>query len=109
MYEKKLNYYNNEIYNILDFIEKMIPNQHWISVAREGVEHSESQISIECICENIFEYDIKLTQDIYDRLIETCHFFDISEEYWNKLCVLVQLRQEKSAEKEREDDVKSNH
>jgi hypothetical protein len=85
MQETNVEYYNNKICVILDFIEKIIPNEYWLFSIREEVECCESQVALECLCDNVFEYDIPLTHEIYVNLMEVCVFFNVHEKYWKNI------------------------
>jgi hypothetical protein len=57
-----------------DFIER-------IKSVKSEIEAGEWRLAIEIICENIYEFDIAINQEIYVKLCEACRKFDIDVSY----------------------------
>lgn len=55
----------------------------------ESIEHNESGVALETLCENLYEFDCPIPQRAYDLLKESGTAMEIDSKYWEMLKPLV--------------------
>jgi len=86
--------YNDIAFEIIDYLSKTVPDDHHWGISneehwndfRDYIRCGEAEITIEIICTNITD-DLELTlpKEIYDKIVEVCNFFNVSQEYWQNI------------------------
>jgi hypothetical protein len=66
---------------LIDEVKDLLP-QTDIENAREMIEHNEFGCGFEIICEQLFEYDIKISPDIYQKIVEIGQSMKMTEDKW---------------------------
>lgn len=74
--------------NLIDSVKTLLPESD-IENAIEMVEHNEFGIGFEIICEQLFEYGVKISPDIYQKIVELGQKMEMPSERWNFLKELI--------------------
>ena len=56
-----------------------------VSEALEFIEYNEFGISFELICAQLFEYDVKVSADVYRKIEEIGQSMNLDESVWQML------------------------
>jgi hypothetical protein len=59
---------------------------------KNEIQAGEWMLAIEAICENIYEFEITINQEIYVKLCETCKKFDIDVSYTDDIKYLIRTK-----------------
>ena len=73
--------------NLIDLIEQVrnvLPEKD-VSEALDLAEHDEFGVSFELICTQLFEYDVKVSADVYRKLEALGKSMNIDESVWQIL------------------------
>lgn len=68
---------------------KNLLSQKVIEDAREMVKYNEYGVGFEIVCTQLFEYDIKISSEIYEKLEALGKSMKLKEETWNYLRALI--------------------
>ena len=74
--------------SLIDDVKDLLP-QTDINNAREMVEYNEFGVGFEIICEQLFENDIKISSNIYEKIVAIGKSMEMKETSWNFLETLL--------------------
>lgn len=74
--------------DLIDSIKTILPHSD-VENAVEMVEYNEFGVGFEIICQQLFENDVKITSDIYEKISDIGQKMEISDESWIFLSDLV--------------------
>lgn len=84
---KMIEHYKKLRIALLDLIEQIrdeLPEED-VKEALDFVEHNEFGVSFELICAQLFEYDIKVSADIYRKIEEIGRSMTFDDSVWQML------------------------
>jgi hypothetical protein len=62
-----------------------------IKDVKEDIEAGEWRLALEVICENVYEFEIAINQEIYVKLCEACKNFGIDISYTDNIKYLIKM------------------
>jgi len=78
----------NEITTILELIKETIPEEN-IRDANDLLKHNEWGEALTLICTQLYEYDVPIKREVYNRIEATGHQMQMSPEEWKMLKELI--------------------
>lgn len=86
--------HNNQVYEIINYIQNKVidntnneclpPFEVWDS-DRLSVKCGAQDCVLESLCRNIEDFELVLPLEIYQKLLQECHYFGLNEEYWKDI------------------------
>ncbi len=73
------------IYEAIEYIEKYYPDKKVLEFERDLLEHNEPKITVECLCDEIEDREIKLPTFILRKLLIIAKYYELQQRYLSVL------------------------